>query len=389
MNKERIQSIDWYRGLVMVIMTLDHCREFLHYPETVGIDALDLDHTTPSIFLTRWITHFCAPVFVLLTGLGAFLYGHNKSKKQVFNFLFLRGLWLIAIEIIVIGPVWLLGFNVIYLQVIWVLGLSMIALSVLQYLPLRYLFLLGLMLIFLHNLLDNVSIGGSTTSTLLWSIVHEHKEFYFLDHTFLLVVAYPLVPWLGVMMVGYAMGALYTPGFETQLRKKILLLSGILALLLFLFIRLCNSYGDLHPWAQQQTWVYTFLDFIKTEKYPPSISFILMTTGPALILLALSERVKSPASKVLTTFGKVPFLFYVLHIPLISLLAHAIFVLSGHGLHEFAFDGYRNGFLPYGSGHSLWVVYLTWSITLIVLYFPCRAYARFKSQHHYWYLSFI
>jgi uncharacterized membrane protein len=373
----------------MVIMTLDHCREFLHYPETVSIDALDLDHTTPPIFLTRWVTHFCAPVFVLLTGLGAFLYGDNRSKKQVFNFLFLRGLWLIAIEIIVIGPVWLLSFNVIYLQVIWVLGLSMIALSVLQYLPLRYLLILGLMLIFLHNLLDNVPIGGSTTSTLLWSIVHEHKEFYFPDHTFLLVVAYPLIPWLGVMMVGYAMGALYTPGFEPPLRKKILLLSGVLALLLFVFIRLCNAYGDPHPWIRQQTWIYTFLDFVKTEKYPPSLSFILMTTGPALILLAFSEHVKSPASKVLIIFGKVPFLFYVLHIPLISLLAHAIFVLSGHRLHEFVFDGYRNGFLPYGSGHSLWVVYLTWSITLLVLYLPCLAYARFKSQHHYWYLSFI
>jgi uncharacterized membrane protein len=373
----------------MIIMALDHCRDFLHYNVTIDEDPLDFSTTTPFLFMTRWITNFCAPVFVFLSGTSIFLYSsRGKSKKEVAFFLFTRGVWLMLVEILIIQPLWDFNFVTIFLQVIWAIGISMIVLSVLQFLPYRLLLIIGLVIVFGHNLLDKIKVISPFWESVTWSIIHQRSEYPINDHL-LIVVSYPFLPWLGVMILGYSVGKLYLPGIQPAFRKKILRFAGISAILLFITIRLINHYGDLHPWAIQKTQIFTILDFIKTTKYPPSLLFILMTIGPALIFLSLAENIHDRFSRKIIVFGKVPFFYYVLHIFLIHSIAWMAFFATGHSWNELDFTHFRDGSLPYGSGHPLWFVYIAWVAVIIILYFPCRWYSRYKATHKHWWLSYI
>lgn len=390
-TRNRVASIDLLRGLVMIIMALDHTRDFFHYNATIDQDPLDFGTTTPFLFMTRWVTHFCAPVFVFLSGCGIFLYSSkDKTKKQVAFFLFTRGLWLMFASIFIVNP--LFDFNIhlpfLLLEVIWAIGLSMVLLSVLQFLPYTILLGVGLLIVFGHNLLDNISVDHPLWKSVLWAITHKLQAYPINDH-FLLVVAYPFLPWLGLMICGYALGKLYQPQVDAAYRKKFLLYAGLTMIALFIIIRFINYYGDIQKWAHQKTTLFTILDFIKTSKYPPSLLFMLMTIGPALIFLSFAENISNGLSKKITVYGKVPFFYYILHIALIHILAWIAFFATGHAWKDLDFIHFRPGSLPFGSGYHLWTVYAAWITVIILLYFPCRWYSRYKATHRHWWLSYV
>lgn len=373
----------------MIVMALDHCRDFIHYGVRIDQDPLDFATTTPLLFITRWITHFCAPIFVFLSGTGIFLYSSKgKTKRQVAFFLFTRGVWLMLAEILIIQPIWDFNIIVVYLQVIWAIGLSMVILSVLQFLPYRLLLFIGLIIVFGHNLLDTIVVDTPFWRSVGWAVVHQRHDYPINDHL-VFTVQYPFLPWLGLMILGYCLGKLYLPGVLPSARKKILRSTGIIAIVLFFVIRLLNNYGDMHEWTTQKTTLYTLLDFIKTTKYPPSLLYMLMTIGPALIILSCTENMSGAISRKIVVFGKVPFFYYLLHVFLIHSIAVLVFFASGHGWKDLDFTHFRDGSLPYGTGHPLWFVYIAWAAVIIILYFPCRWYSRYKATHKRWWLSYV
>lgn len=384
----RITSIDLLRGIVMVIMALDHTRDFFHFGANIDQNPMDFATTSTTLFLTRWITHFCAPVFVFLSGTSIFLYAQKgKTKKEVSGFLLTRGIWLILVEIFIIVPVWEFNITSIDLQVIWVIGLCMCFMSALIYLPTKILFVIGLAIICLHNGLDGITTKDENFASFLWALVHERRAFP-LNEKFRILVAYPFLPWMGLMMVGYCTGKLYT-STSAEKRKHILLYTGIAAIILFILVRSINVYGDMHRWDVQTSFVFTVLDFIKLTKYPPSLLFILMTIGPALIILALIEKSSNSLSSKISIFGKVPFFYYILHILLIHVLAMLAFFATGHTAQELDYTHFNNSTLPFGFGFPLWVVYVFWVIVILILYFPCKWYSRYKSKNRKWWLSYL
>lgn len=311
--RQRIDSIDLLRGIVMVVMMLDHTRDFVH-SGALFFDPTDLTRTTPAVFLTRWITHFCAPVFVFLAGTGAYLQlARGKNKRELSKFLVTRGLWLILLELTVIKVgVWL-SFDVRFLamlQVIWVLGVSMIVLAGLIHLPLKVTAAFGLVMIALHNLLDRFEVAGwqgpgtPVPSFLgkIWIVLHQppFKIFPILwEGTPVVAVIYPLIPWVGVMAVGYAFGALYK--LDKLERRRWLLMIGGIATALFFALRAVNLYGDPAKWSSQKNFLFTVLSFLNTTKYPPSLLFLLMTLGPAIAALAwfeLAERITAASASI-------------------------------------------------------------------------------------------
>ena len=373
----------------MIVMALDHCRDFLYYGASIDQDPLDFATTTPVLFITRWITHFCAPTFVFLSGTSVFLYSSKgTTKRQVAFFLFTRGLWLMLVEIIIIQPLWDFNFIIIYLQVIWAIGISMVILSVLQFLPYRLLLFIGLIIVFGHNLLDTIVVDIPFWRSVTWAIIHQRHDYPINDHL-LFTVQYPFLPWLGLMILGYCAGKLYMPGVSPVARKKILRITGITTIALFSIIRLINQYGDMHQWSAQKTTIFGLLDFIKVTKYPPSLLYILMTIGPALMVLSYTENMYGAISRKIIVFGKTPFFYYVLHVFLIHSIAWLLFFAGGHAWKDLDFTHFRDGSLPVGSGHPLWAVYTVWATVIIILYFPCRWYSKYKATHKHWWLSYV
>jgi uncharacterized membrane protein len=388
-RSKRIQSIDLVRGVIMIIMALDHSRDFFHIGVGLDQDPLDFATTTPILFMSRWITHFCAPVFVFLSGTSIFLYGSKgKTKKQVAVFLFTRGVWLMLAEIFIILPLWNFYFSMMFLQVIWAIGLCMVVLAGLQFLPYRLLLVIGALIVVGHNLLDNYSVSAPFWSALAWSILHQENGLY-LSKQFMIVVQYPFLPWLGLMILGFAAGKLYLPAVRTAYRRRFLTTAGILAIMAFVILRWINTYGDMHHWTVQRDALYTFFDFIKVTKYPPSLLYMLITMGPALIFLSVAEKITGKWADKIIVFGKVPFFYYVLHVILFHSLSWIAFFATGHSWSELDFGHFRDASLPHGAGYPLWVVYLVWIAVVIILYVPCRWYSRYKESHRQWWLSYI
>jgi uncharacterized membrane protein len=382
----RIQSIDLLRGLVMIIMALDHVRDFFHWP-AFHYDPLDFSQTSTPIFVTRWITHFCAPVFVFLAGTSAWLTGVRKGKKALSKFLLTRGLWLLFVEVVIINFAFTFDwqYSVIGLQVIWALGISMIFLSFLIYLPKRVLLLLALLIIAGHNTLDNVHVPGQGLDALGWSMLHEFGFFPYKPTQIL--VLYPVLPWIGVMAAGYCFGEIYMR-FDAAKRKKMLILIGAICILLFIVIRIINSYGDKSHWADQETPVFTFLSFINTTKYPPSLLYILMTIGPAILFLAFTERPLKRLGNIIATYGKVPMFYYILHFYIIHLAMLGAALLSGIKWKEVINASPFQPLQEYG--FRLWVVYVVWIAIVALLYPLCKRYAKYKYDHpEKWWLSYL
>ncbi|TDH23958.1 DUF1624 domain-containing protein [Segetibacter sp. 3557_3] len=387
----RVTSIDLLRGIIMVIMALDHVRDFFHESAFLD-DPLNLQTTTPFLYFTRWITHFCAPIFVFLAGTSAYLMGLKRSKRQVSKFLITRGLWLILIEVTVVTLGWTFNpfFNLFVLQVIWAIGVSMLLLGILIHLPHPILVALGLLIVFGHNTIDYAEAERNGKVGLLWDLMHKgNYSFYSLTQSQTVLVVYAFLPWLGVMICGYGIGKLYGRDFDPVRRRKFLLGIGAGSLVLFFIVRLLNGYGDPAHWSVQRTPVYTVLSFLNVSKYPPSMLFVCMTIGIALIALALIENVRNKFTGWMTVYGRVPFFYYMLHIYLIHTICVIIFFLSGYGSNDIISDQVPFLFRPQQFGFSLPIVYGLWLLVIGLLYPLCRWFNRYKATHHQWWVSYL
>lgn len=381
---DRIRSVDILRGFVMILMALDHVRDFWApspLPE-------DMDEPGLALFMTRWVTHFCAPVFVFLAGTSAFLYQRNTacSDRHLSWFLFTRGAWLVVVEMTIVGLGWgtpFAGFS--FLQVIWAIGMSMIVLSVLVYLPVALTAAIGLLMILGHNLLDGINAAAMEPGFFqaLWMFLHDGG--FLPAGSWGFWIAYPLIPWIGVMAVGFAFGKLLQqPRVE---RDRTLVLLGSLLIIAWLVLRTFNIYGDPVAWsAVEGNASQSFINFLNAEKYPPSLIFLLMTLGPALLLMPFIENWRGKFVDAVTVFGRVPFFYYVLHIPLIHVTA-AIYSMIRYGTAGWWFmppDQY-----PPDYEHNLWLAYGVWVAVVLLLYPACRWYADLKRRRKDWWLSYL
>lgn len=388
-KESRIESIDLLRGIVMAIMALDHVRDYFHADAFV-YDPLDLSQTSVLLFFTRWITHFCAPVFVFLAGTSAFLVGERKGKAVLSLFLLKRGLWLIFLELTVVNFAWFFNihFTLVLLVVIWALGVGMVVLAALIHLPKKIILIVGLLLVTGHNLLDNFHLDGNDWKAVVWAILHEFRFFQFEGLN--LFVGYPLLAWIGVMAIGYSFGSFYL--LDATVRRRNLIRLGSAAIALFVVIRAVNVYGDPAPWSVQSTPAYTVLSFLNTTKYPPSLLYLLMTLGPSILFLAYAERPLGKLNGAFVTVGRVPMFYYLLHLYLIHGLAVVAAMATGFGFSSMVNFEIWVTMSPSlkGYGFNLWMVYGVWILVLIVLFPLCRWYDVYKSNHRQkWWLSYL
>ncbi len=391
-KSKRIESIDILRGVVMILMALDHVRDYFHYGSFYA-DPTNLDTTTPFLFFTRFITHYCAPVFVFLAGTSAFLYGSKKTKPELFKFLFTRGIWLIILEIVVNNLIWTfdLTYSVIFLQVIWAIGLSMVVLSFLIYLPKKIMLALGIVLVAGHNLLDGIVMQGDSLKSVIWYILHQQNMIPIGQNGNSIGFWYPIIPWIGLITLGYCFGRLYTRDFNTEIRKKWLLFMGFGSIALFFILRGINLYGDLVPWSTQKDFTYTILSFFNVSKYPPSLVFLLITIGPALLFLYGIETIKNKLTDFFLVFGRVPLFYYFLHVFVIHVFAIIGMLIFGGNWQDMiiTLEGFTNAKLS-TYGYSLFVVYMVWIGIILLLYPFCKKYMLYKvNNKDKWWLSYL
>jgi uncharacterized membrane protein len=396
-----VDSVDLLRGVIMVIMMLDHTRDFVHAQGQL-FDPTDVSRTWPLLFFTRWITHYCAPIFVFLAGTGAYLQQlRGKSKGELSKFLVSRGLWLIVLELTVVRV--MIFFNVDYpgslglLQVIWAIGWGMIVLAALIHLPVRVIVALGVAMIALHNALDGVHFtswqgpGSPVPGFLasLWKVLHEPGVIFPLGYPGPpLLVLYPLIPWIGVMAAGYGFGALYR--LDERRRRQILFRLGAAITLGFVVLRAINLYGDPSRWSVQSSPVMTALSFLAVSKYPPSLLFLMMTLGPAMLFLGWFDgRQRGALARIFIVYGRVPLFFYLLQ----WIVAHSLALLAGRIAGRPTDYLFTNiGFAPPpapGSGFGLATVYALWILGVVMLYPLCRWYAGLKARRQDWWLSYL
>lgn len=378
-TSSRVDSIDILRGIVIVLMALDHVR---HFFSITAFDPEDLSLTSPAWFFTRWITHFCAPTFVFLAGASAFLFGQRAGKRKLSRFLFTRGLWLIFIELIIMNLIWKFDLGHWYfVQVIWVIGVSMLALSVFIFLPRWVLVIVSVGMIAGHNLLDNLHYD-----TLAWHLLHKQTWAFPVSDSVSLAVIYPIIPWPGVMLGGYLLGFVFQQSNRWD-RKLFLLTTGGVLLLLFGVLRTLNLYGDPNAWTIQQDSLYTFMDFIRVNKYPPSLLFILLTLGHALLALSVLDGKQNRITNIFKTFGSVPFFFYIVHFFVLHVAAIVFHGLRYGEWRIWLFDdpaSWPSTYVP-----SLTLTFIVWGFLTVSLYFLCRWFARYKKQHTYWWLKYL
>jgi uncharacterized membrane protein len=383
-KRVRIESVDVVRGVIMILMALDHVRDFFG---NSGLNPTNPATTTIPLFFTRWITHFCAPVFFLLTGTGAYLSLGRKSKLELSQFLFTRGIWLIFLELTVtrcLGWQFNFDYQATMLIVLWALGWAMIVLSVLVYLPASIVTTFGVVMIASHNLFDSVQ-----SSNPLWSILHSPN--FIVNHPGRVVfVGYPLIPWMGVTAAGYGLGQIYS--WPSERRRAFLLPMGLVLTAAFFVLRAINVYGDPLRWTTQKSPAFTVLSFLNTTKYPPSLLYLLMTLGPALLFLWAVDAGTPQWLRPALIIGKVPMFYYLLHIPLIHLIAVAL-CYARYGQAHWMFESPGLGQFPItpppGWGYSLPIVYLVWACVVLALYPLCRWFAGLKQRRNDAWLSYF
>jgi uncharacterized membrane protein len=387
----RLSAIDMVRGLVIVIMAIDHVRDFT----MIGTeqDPMTNPNITAAVFLTRWITHFCAPVFVLLAGTSAGLMTARRSRHALAQFLVSRAAWLIFIEVVVLsnlatfsprGMAEMGGSTIVVMQVIWAIAAGMLVLAVLQYMGRRVCLLAGIAIVVSHNLLDPVWPANAIFEDRpLWVALHAQMSFHY--GPFQLVFIYPVLAWIGVMLVGFGAAELFE--LPTARRNAVLLRTGLALTAAFVLLRTLDVYGDPNPWQLQAGGTTaTVIDFLNTTKYPPSLQFLLMTLGPAGVLCALADRWTGFGKRALVTFGRVPFAFYVPHFLLIHVIAILLGIAQGFNARQFFTIFF---FFPKGYGVGLPGVYALWAVVVIVLYPFCRWVAAVKARRRDWWLSYV
>lgn len=394
-KKGRIQSIDMLRGIVMIIMAIDHVRDFFHQPAFTE-DPLDPATTTAALYFTRWITHFCAPVFVFLAGTAAYLQGLKKTRGDLSKFLITRGLWLVVAELVIISFGWTFdpGYHNIPLQVIWAIGICMMALGLLVWLPLKAILAIGVLIFAGHNLLDyyEALLAGRNQPPGFWlDVIHSAR---FTTYEWMpghnVFVVYPVLAWIGIMALGYCAGRWFEPTVDAARRKKILLWTGSGLIVLFIVVRAINAYGDPNRWKDYPTLLQDFFSFMNVTKYPPSLLYSSITLGPALIALAALEGVQNKLTDFARVYGRVPFFFYILHFYLIHTLAVlAFFFIDERGVDEIVDPNSFMYFRPLDFGYGLPVVYGVWIYVVLALYPLCKWYDRYKSTHKKWWLSYL
>jgi uncharacterized membrane protein len=380
-KSKRIESIDLLRGIVMIVMALDHVRDYFHY-DAFLYSPTDLSKTSGFLFFTRFITHYCAPVFVFLAGISANMYGSKRNRRQLSFYLLTRGAWLVFAEFFIITLGW--TFNPAYpifnLQVIWAIGISMIVLSAMIYLNRQYILLVALLLIAGHNFLDNLHVSNIGITNFLWHILHEPGDFT--AGRFTIFVRYPVMPWIGMMALGYYLGALYNPGYDAVKRKKILLSAGLGAIALFIILRSFNIYGDAAQWSIQKNILFSFLSFLNVTKYPPSFLYTLITLGPAMIFLSMAEKPLTAITKKVAVLGRVPFFYYVIHLYLIHLFAIIGAMILGYSWSDMIFSDRVNRVAELkGYGFNLFIVYLVWIVLILLLYPCCKWFDGYKRNN--------
>jgi uncharacterized membrane protein len=385
----RIESVDILRGLLMLLMAIDHSRDYF---SNAAIDPADPAHSWPTLFFTRWITHLCAPGFILLAGASVYLQRQRKSAATLTRTLILRGLWLIALELTVVSFGWSFGFGLPILQVIWVIGVSMILLAGLQWLPLPAVGTFGVIVIFGHDLLDPIHAAMLGHWSNAWRIFHERGLLSFHAHPVALY-GYPVIPWVGVMALGYCFGWIVAKNPTT--RQRISIIAGTASLGLFALLRIAHGYGDPGPGFEHLgTPDHTVMSFLSVQKYPPSLHYLLATLGMVLLLFALFDKVVIAGwlgrfRAFLNVYGRVPFFFYIAHIFVIHALALAVaratnpnwrFWITPDAVFTRHFDGW---------GYSLPVVYFVWMSVVLALYPLCAWFSHLKDRQRSWWLAYL
>lgn len=364
-SKSRIAAIDVMRGLVMVIMVMDHVRERIYLHKQVS-DPMDILETPPELFFTRLAAHLCAPVFVFLTGLSAWLYAHPSTGfRSPTDFLFKRGLLLVFLEFTVITFSWAGAYHTIWLQVIWAIGLSMIALSVMVKLPYRLIGLIGFVIVFGHNLLTPISFEPGQSGYTLWSILHE-RAFIVAEGPLKVKVTYPVLPWIGVIALGYFAGPLYARTTEALRRRRLLVAMGVACLGLLLLLRGFNIYGETLSWETRASGIQTLMSFLNFTKYPPSLDFLLFTLGPAFLLMSWFEGMNNKFTEVMKNYGSAPMFYYIVHLYTLLILYWILIAIFGANQGDL-----------YGV-NQFWWVWVVSILLAIALYFPTRAFAHYK-----------
>ena len=380
---KRVEAVDVVRGAIMIVMALDHTRDFFGVP---GVSPTDVSRAGAALFLTRWITNICAPVFFLLTGTGACLALRKRTVGELSRFLFTRGLWLIVVELVVLrclGYQFNVDYRVTMLLVLWALGWSMIALSALVHLPAWAVTAFGLVMIAGHNLFD-----GIRPTTAILAVLHGPG--FVINGPHVVFASYPLIPWVGVTAAGFGLGRIYD--WAPERRRRFLLRAGVLVSAAFVALRGLNLYGDPSRWRHQASTAATMLSFLNTTKYPPSLLFLLMTLGPALLALRAVD-VGTPAwLRPALVLGKVPLFYYVLHFPLLHLLAVAVAYAryhDAHGMFESPDLAHYPFSAPPGWGYPLPVVYAIWIAVVMALYPACRWFAGVKQRRRDAWLGYL
>lgn len=390
-TKPRIASIDFLRGLIMVIMALDHTRDYFHIGAMTSTPT-DLSTTTPLLFFTRWITHFCAPLFLFLSGISAFLNGQNKTKKELSIFLIKRGFFLIVFEIVVMNLILTFNpaYNIIFLITLWAFGWSMVILGLLIRTNAFTIAIIGTILFFGHNLLDKIVLDPNSISTAIINIILTSKGNAFpIGGGHIILVGYTILPWASIMLLGYSFGQLFSNTIEAQKRQRFFLIAGLGIITYFLLMRSINMYGDPNPWATQKNSLFTFLSFFNLTKTPPSLLFGCMTIGPGLIVLSFSENLKNKFSQIVMVYGKAPLFYFAGHFLLLHLLLVIFFYATGHTNSQIVDSESPFLFRPTAFGFSLRYVYLLWIAVVIIMYYPCKWFYNYKKSHNSWWLKYM
>jgi uncharacterized membrane protein len=386
---KRILSIDIVRGIVMIIMALDHVRDLLHV-NSITQSPTDLTTTSPLLFFTRWITYLCAPIFVFLAGSSAYIsFKRNNNIAITQKFLLKRGLWLILLEFTIVNfAIYFdIGFHSLLFEVIASTGFGFIILSLLLKLSSKQLGIIGLVIIFCHNLLPIIPFAeNSILKSILLPFFSPTAIPLFAGKVF--VMGYPPIPWLGILLVGFGCGHFFEiPDIK---RKKLFTKIGLGALIIFTAIRFINIYGDSLPWTSQKSIFFTFLSFINITKYPPSLDFCLVTLGIMFLLLVVADHFTEQVKKITAVYGSVPLFYFIVHFYLIHVITLAVLFLQGLHWAQFEFASGNFG-RPKGveSGLSLEMIYVIWIAVVIVLYKPCQWYGHYKATNKHWWLKYL
>ncbi|MBC7851736.1 MAG: DUF1624 domain-containing protein [Chitinophagaceae bacterium] len=390
-GQQRIRSIDFFRGFIMLIMALDHVRDYFHEDALIDVPT-NLATTTPTLFFTRWITHFCAPMFLFLSGVSAHISGQKKSTAELSTFLVKRGVWLILIEAFVFNLVLTFNpaYNIIFLTVFWAIGWAMVILGLLIRTSLTTILVVGVIIVAGHNITDYFKPPGSPiVASILGVFVTGIGTAFPIAKDHLVIAGYAILPWTGIMLLGYWFGKYFRNDVDVLHRRNMLRTAGLAITGFFLILRIINVYGDPVPWTAQRNIMYTVFSFLNTSKYPVSLQFTCMILGPSLLALSFLENARGSFVRFATVYGRVPFFYFIGHFFVAHVLCVIAFFATGYTTTEISHPQSPFLFRPPDFGFSLAVTYLIWIAVVLLMYYPCKWFGEYKQRNRHWWLSYV